>query len=235
MKDYCFPEKGKSALLTISAQRDFSRADSPICAKGIERALPAMQRLVESFRKQSAPIFHSVRLYRPDGSNVEPCRRSAVEEGLRIFMPGSFGAELIDALNPNPEVRLNPEKLLNGGLQELATSHLQSARTSEEAKKPRRRISEVIADIVADAPPEELAKLPRDGASQVDHYVYGLSPKSERQQAWRRSVQTTAGRSMIPPSRGTIRGNWPRPMNSLRDAISCSSEEFRTRCVASWC
>jgi nicotinamidase-related amidase len=76
--------------------------------------------LVESFRKQSAPIFHSVRLYRPDGSNVEPCRRSAVEEGLRIFMPGSFGAELIDALKPDPDVRLNPEILLNGGLQELS-------------------------------------------------------------------------------------------------------------------
>ena len=120
MKDYCFPEKGKSALLTISAQRDFGRADSPICAKGMERALPAMLRLVESFRKRSAPIFHSVRLYRPDGSNVEPCRRSAVEEGLRIFMPGSFGAELIDALNPNPDVRLDPVVLLNGGLQELA-------------------------------------------------------------------------------------------------------------------
>ncbi len=63
-------------------------------------------------------------------------------------------------------------------LQELATQHLQSARTSEESKKPRRRISQVIADIVADAPLEELAKLPRDGASQVDHHVYGLLPKS---------------------------------------------------------
>jgi len=120
MNDYCFPDKGKSALLTISAQRDFSRADSPICAKGIERALPAVLRLIETFRKQSAPIFHSVRLYRPDGSNVEPCRRSAVEEGLRIFMPGSFGAELMDALNPAPDVRLDPEALLNGDFQELA-------------------------------------------------------------------------------------------------------------------
>jgi len=63
-------------------------------------------------------------------------------------------------------------------LQELATRHLQSDRTSEEAQKPRRRISEVIADIVADAPPE-LANLPRDGASQVDHYVYGLPKREE--------------------------------------------------------
>jgi nicotinamidase-related amidase len=119
MDDYCFPEKGKAALLTISAQRDFGRPDSPICARGIDRALPAMVRLVESFRRQSVPIFHSIRLYRPDGSNVEPCRRTAVEEGLRIFMPGSFGAELIDALKPDPEVRLDPEVLLAGDVQDI--------------------------------------------------------------------------------------------------------------------
>ena len=27
---------------------------------------------------------------------------------------------------------------------------------------------------MADVPPEEFARLPRDGARQVDHYVYGL-------------------------------------------------------------
>lgn len=62
-------------------------------------------------------------------------------------------------------------------LQELAIQHLQSACTSVEREKPHRRISQVIADIVADASPEELAKLPRDGASQVDQYVYGLPPR----------------------------------------------------------
>jgi plasmid stability protein len=35
------------------------------------------------------------------------------------------------------------------------------------------RISQVIAEIMADAPPEELAKLPKDGASEHDHYIYG--------------------------------------------------------------
>jgi hypothetical protein len=36
-----------------------------------------------------------------------------------------------------------------------------------------RHISEVIAEIMADTPPEELAKLPADGASEHDHYIYG--------------------------------------------------------------
>lgn len=40
----------------------------------------------------------------------------------------------------------------------------------------RRPIGERIAETVADVPPEELAKLPTDGASQHDHYIYG-TPK----------------------------------------------------------
>jgi antitoxin component of MazEF toxin-antitoxin module len=40
----------------------------------------------------------------------------------------------------------------------------------------RRPIWERIAEMVADVPPEELAKLPTDGASQHDHYIYG-TPK----------------------------------------------------------
>lgn len=40
----------------------------------------------------------------------------------------------------------------------------------------RRPIWERIAEMAADVPPEELAKLPADGASQHDHYIYG-APK----------------------------------------------------------
>jgi antitoxin component of MazEF toxin-antitoxin module len=32
---------------------------------------------------------------------------------------------------------------------------------------------ERIAALAADAPPEELAKVPTDGAAQLDHYLYG--------------------------------------------------------------
>ncbi len=32
---------------------------------------------------------------------------------------------------------------------------------------------ERIAALAADAPPEELDKVPTDGAAQVDHYLYG--------------------------------------------------------------
>jgi plasmid stability protein len=41
-----------------------------------------------------------------------------------------------------------------------------------------RRISQVIEEIMADAPSEELAKLPKDGASEHDHYIYGWPKRS---------------------------------------------------------
>ena len=46
---------------------------------------------------------------------------------------------------------------------------LESARGSR-----RRHISEVIRDRMSRVPPEIMATMPTDGASQHDHYIYGL-------------------------------------------------------------
>lgn len=122
MANYCVPEKGKAALLCISAQRDFVAPGSPVRACGSHSALPNMSALVDCFRRHGAPIYHSVRLYKPDGSNVDACRRQAVEEGLRILMPGTLGAELIDEVKPSKEVRLDPELLFSGDFQEIGSN-----------------------------------------------------------------------------------------------------------------
>ena len=119
MGNYCVPNRKGVALLTLSAQRDFLDPASPVKAHGGERARPALRRLVEGFRSRGAPIFHAVRLYRPDGSNVDACRRQAVEEGERFLMPGSFGAELLEDVKADPEQRLNPDCLLSGRMQEM--------------------------------------------------------------------------------------------------------------------
>ena len=42
----------------------------------------------------------------------------------------------------------------------------------------RPRFWERIAALTADVPPEELDKVPTDGAAQLDHYLYG-HPKRE--------------------------------------------------------
>ena len=63
--------------------------------------------------------------------------------------------------------------LLKDWLGKLATT-----KTAEPAQTTQalddRPISEVIAEIMKDVPAEDFAALPKDGASQVDHYVYGL-------------------------------------------------------------
>ena len=48
----------------------------------------------------------------------------------------------------------------------------------EAAAPPHRHIWEVIAENMKRVPPEDLAAMPKDGASQIDHYVYGL-PKRD--------------------------------------------------------
>ena len=60
--------------------------------------------------------------------------------------------------------------------QERAPAHPQPASTV--FRKP---ISQVIAEIMADVPAAELAKLPLDGASEHDHYIYGCPRRSHHQ------------------------------------------------------
>jgi len=49
----------------------------------------------------------------------------------------------------------------------------------EPVLDPKRPIWEVIAERAQALPPEVLERLPEDGASQHDHYIYGL-PKREQ-------------------------------------------------------
>jgi nicotinamidase-related amidase len=119
MPDYTLPERGKAALITINAQQDFAHSGSPLRTCGVSQALDGVSRLVAGFRRLNLPIFHAVRLYRPDGSNVDICRRQAVEEGLRVLMPGTSGAELVEAVRPAPGQHLAHEALLEGEFQLL--------------------------------------------------------------------------------------------------------------------
>ena len=43
----------------------------------------------------------------------------------------------------------------------------------EESGQETRPIWEVITDNMKNIPPEDMAALPKDGASQIDHYIYG--------------------------------------------------------------
>ena len=45
--------------------------------------------------------------------------------------------------------------------------------------RPYRHIADVILENMRDVPPEVMATLPKDGASQHDHYIYGWPKKEE--------------------------------------------------------
>jgi antitoxin component of MazEF toxin-antitoxin module len=46
-------------------------------------------------------------------------------------------------------------------------------------QRPRLPIWERIAALTADAPPEEIAKLPPGGAAEIDQYLYGTPKRPE--------------------------------------------------------
>jgi nicotinamidase-related amidase len=121
MPDYTTPERDRIALLTFAVQKDCTSPGSPVGYLGGRATLARIGELAQGFRKAGAPIIHLVRLYRPDGSNVDACRRRSVEEGMRVLMPGSCGAELVPEVNPAPETRLDCTELLAGRPQELAS------------------------------------------------------------------------------------------------------------------
>ena len=110
------PHFASAALITIDTQRD-TLDGQPFEIAGTTAALPAMSALLGAFRRQNAPIVHVVRIYKRDGSNVDPCRRRAILDGARLLLEGSPGCELAAPLCLTPDVRLDSEALLSGEVQ----------------------------------------------------------------------------------------------------------------------
>jgi nicotinamidase-related amidase len=96
MNDYITPDREHSALLIIDVQRDFTLMSAIAKIPGTLQAVYYIQRLAQVYRGQGYPIIHIIRLYHADGSNVDLCRRQAIENGKQVVIPGSDGAELMN-------------------------------------------------------------------------------------------------------------------------------------------
>ncbi len=115
---YTDPDFATAALVTIDTQRDVLDG-GPLEIAGTSAALAPMQVLAQAFREAGRPIVHIVRLYEPDGSNVDLCRRRAVRDGARILATGAPGSQLAVELAPVSDLTLDGPLLLAGGVQHM--------------------------------------------------------------------------------------------------------------------
>ena len=123
MGKYTTSDWENAALVTVDVQNDFTLPGAPAEISGTWEVVPALRSLTGAFRDAGRPIVHVVRLYRADGSNVDACRREAVEEGASLAVrPDADGAELVDELKPSPEARLDAQALLGGRMQQIGRS-----------------------------------------------------------------------------------------------------------------
>ena len=112
------PDFSSIVLITIDTQRD-TLDGQPFEIPGTSAILPRMKRLAQVFRKVGLPIIHIVRLYKKDGSNVDLCRRGLVESGRAPLCPSTSGCEFASELLPEPDILLDTDLLLSGGIQHI--------------------------------------------------------------------------------------------------------------------
>jgi len=92
----------KFALLIIDMQNDIVLPGAPACVAGAFSTVPVIRNLLDSFRAKGSPIFHVVREYRPDGSDVEITRLERFLKNHRYVIPGTKGCEIVEELTPLP-------------------------------------------------------------------------------------------------------------------------------------
>jgi len=89
----------KPALLIIDMQNDFVLEGKPLRVAGARDVIPKIQSVLSEFRRRSLPVFHILRVHRPDGSDVEITRK-VVFARSPFAVEGTTGAAVIDELSP---------------------------------------------------------------------------------------------------------------------------------------
>lgn len=116
MNKYTEAQWDRAALMIIDMQCDFLD-DQSFEIPGTSAVLPQIRTLAEAFRTAARPIIHLVRIYKPDGSNADLCRRGLIEGGAQLVLGDTDGSQIAPGLLPQPGVRLDTELLLDGGVQ----------------------------------------------------------------------------------------------------------------------
>ncbi|MGI9292320.1 MAG: cysteine hydrolase family protein, partial [Gammaproteobacteria bacterium] len=118
MSIWTAPEFDKAALITIDVQRD-TLDGKAFEIPGTSAALPCMAELCTAFRARAKPVVHVLRLYLPDGTNAELCRREALQAGEAFFLAGSQGRMITSELLADGAPEPDDEMLMSGHLQQI--------------------------------------------------------------------------------------------------------------------
>jgi nicotinamidase-related amidase len=116
---YTRPDLSSAALVIIDAQCDFLDGQ-PLEIPGTSAVLPNIKLLLDAFKGGMKPVIHIVRIYRRDGSDVDLCRKAAVEGGRQLLLEGSTGCQIAPGVLSSSEAALDCPLLLAGGIQYLS-------------------------------------------------------------------------------------------------------------------
>lgn len=89
------PHRPRTALLIIDMQEDIVGM-----RESTKRTVPPLRRVLDAFRKKGMPVFHIIRTYRRDWSDVElPRVDEFLEKGPRVI-ENTPGARIVSQLLP---------------------------------------------------------------------------------------------------------------------------------------
>lgn len=89
----------RHALLIIDMQHDFAVPGGACEVPGAHATIPVIRRVLGRFRDLGLPVFHVVREYRADGSDVEITRLDALQK-KNMVVPGTQGVRIAPGLEP---------------------------------------------------------------------------------------------------------------------------------------
>jgi nicotinamidase-related amidase len=89
----------RHALLIIDMQHDFAVPGGACEVPGAHATIPTIRKVLGRFRDLGLPVFHVVREYRADGSDVEITRLDALME-KNMVVPGTQGGRIAPGLEP---------------------------------------------------------------------------------------------------------------------------------------
>jgi len=118
MSRYTRPDFKLSAAITTDTQCD-ALDGQPLEISGTSAALPNIRKVLDAYRQRRIPIVHIVRIYKKDGSNVDLCRKEAVENGAEMLLEDSAGCELAPEMFNPEKIELDTRLLLSGKVQQV--------------------------------------------------------------------------------------------------------------------